>query len=68
MTMMDAANHVIGWLGTQDCVIVSPFHVKEVAPHAFRLAVQQLMPQHKQRVFNVVPTEIKRCWQVSEVV
>lgn len=67
MTMLDAANHVCAWLKTQECMF-TPMHVQEVEPKRFQVRVHQVLPENKERVFDVVPTEVECCWNVTEVV
>jgi hypothetical protein len=66
MTMLEAANHVCSWLKTQQCYF-TPMQVQETEPKRFRVMVHQALPENKQRVFDVAPTEVADCWNVTEV-
>lgn len=67
MTVLDAANHVCAWLKHQQSVFNAVVHVQELEPKRFRIVVHQRLPENKQRVFDVAPTEIEDCWNVTEI-
>jgi len=66
MDVMDAVNAVWGWLGSQH-VAIAKWQAESLPDARFRIEFQQILPEQKQRIFDVVPTGVPDCWDVVEV-
>lgn len=68
MTVEDAAEAVVWWLCRFPEVQIMPEAFgKELSPLHFRIGIVQVVPQTKQRVFELLPLEVADCYEVKEV-
>lgn len=65
MTLAEAVQAILAWL----CHTGSTFALifaRQVSEAQFELGIEQIAPEHKRRVFEVVPLGIADCWEVKE--
>ena len=63
---MEALKAVFGWLAHQN-VAITTYQGETLPDSRFRLEFQQVLPEQRQRIFDVVPMDIPDCWDVVEV-
>ena len=66
MDVKDALKVVYGWLSTQNVAIAS-YHAEVLSDSRFRVEFQQIAPEQRQRVFDVIPDGVPDVWNVVEV-
>ena len=67
MSVEEAANAIVYWLGRYPVKIAPEVFVKETAPSHFQVSIGQVLPQERRRVFEMAPLELEECWQVKEL-
>ena len=66
MDVKEALNAVFGWLSAQN-VAITTYHAQALPDSRFRVEFQQVLPEPRQRTFDVVPMDIPDCWDVVEI-
>ena len=66
MDVMEALKAVFGWLGSQN-VAITTYQAETLPDSRFRLEFAQVLPEPRQRIFDVIPMGVADCWDVVEV-
>lgn len=68
MTIEDAANALVWWLAhCPGVAFIAGALGREVGPYHYRLAIDQVQPEQKRRVFEVSPLDVPDCYEIKEV-
>ena len=67
MSLEDAANALAWWLVQQPFTVAPGVFGRELGEDHFRLGTVQVAPVPKRRIFEVLPLEVPRCYEVREI-